>query len=161
MIPTNVCDGHEPPRSTSHGRESDLTSAGRTAPKCENDAFCNGLDVTEAAYSIHSSIRRLYEHHMVPAEVCDGHEPPRSTSYGQEIDLTTCRTPTMTHVCVTVWTLPTRRTVFNRRLGGCMSTVGCQPRYLMLMACPAWRCTGARSMKAPDRALTVWASRCE
>ena len=27
MMPPEVCDGHEPPRSTSHGREIDLTSA--------------------------------------------------------------------------------------------------------------------------------------
>jgi hypothetical protein len=98
---------------------------------------------------------------MVPVEVCDGHELPRSTSYGREIDLTTCRTPTVTHTCVTVLTLPTRGTVSTRRSGGCMSTVGYQPRYPILMTWPAWRCTGARSMKAPDRALTVWASRCE
>ena len=36
MMPTNVCDAHEPPRSTSYGREIDLTSAAQTPP---NDAF--------------------------------------------------------------------------------------------------------------------------
>jgi hypothetical protein len=30
---------------------------------------------------------------MVPDEVCDSHEPPRSTSYGREIDLTTAGRP--------------------------------------------------------------------
>ena len=29
MMPTNVCDAHEPPRSTYYGREIDRTTAGR------------------------------------------------------------------------------------------------------------------------------------
>jgi hypothetical protein len=33
----------------------------------------NGYDVTDAVYNTRSSIRRVPEHHMVPAEVCDGH----------------------------------------------------------------------------------------
>ena len=83
MVPDEVCDSHEPPRSTSYGREIDLTTAGR--PKLR---VCNGFDCTEVAYSLHSSIRRLHEHHLIPANVSDGHEPPRSTSHRREFDLT-------------------------------------------------------------------------
>jgi hypothetical protein len=60
------------------------------------------LDVTEAVYSLHSSIKRLHEHHMIPTNVCDAHEPPRSTYYGREIDRTTAggRRP---NFCLACW----------------------------------------------------------
>ena len=48
----------------------------------------NGLDVTDAVYNTRSSIRRVSEHHMVPAEVCDGQDPAGSTSWARDIDTT-------------------------------------------------------------------------
>ena len=36
MMPTNVCDAHEQPRSTYYGREIDRTTAGRPV---RDDAF--------------------------------------------------------------------------------------------------------------------------
>ena len=48
----------------------------------------NGFDVTDAVYNDRSSIRRVPEHHMVPAEVCDGQDPAGSMSCGREIDIT-------------------------------------------------------------------------
>jgi hypothetical protein len=48
----------------------------------------NGFDVTDAVYNARSSIRRVPEHHMVPAEVCDGQDPAGSTSCGRKIDIT-------------------------------------------------------------------------
>ena len=39
-------------------------------------------------HSIRSPIRRLPEHRMVPADVCDGQEQGRSTLDGREVDLT-------------------------------------------------------------------------
>ena len=82
---------------------------------------------------------------MVPAEVCDGHERPRSTSYGREIDLTTAgHTPY--DAFVTVWTLRKRLTVSTRRSGGCVSTTWYQSRYVMVMSCLARRHTGERSI---------------
>ena len=63
------------------------------APRAENGermhTFVTVFAAMEAVQSLCSWIRRLCEHHTVPAEVCDGHEPPRSTSHGREIDLTT------------------------------------------------------------------------
>ena len=47
-------------------------------PGTEN-APCNGFDVTDAVFNVRSSIRRVSEHHMVPAEVCDGQDSVRST----------------------------------------------------------------------------------
>ena len=37
MVPTNVCDAHEPPRSSYYGREIDQTTARR--PVSAMDAF--------------------------------------------------------------------------------------------------------------------------
>ena len=52
-----------------------------------NDAPRNGFDVTDAVFNVSSSIRRLFEHHMIPAEVCDGQDPVRSTLYGRDIEI--------------------------------------------------------------------------
>ena len=48
----------------------------------------NGFDITDAVFNVRSSIRRVSEHHMVPAEVCDGQDPVCSTSYGRDINIT-------------------------------------------------------------------------
>ena len=72
MIPADVCDGQEPACSTFNGRRTDVTFT-RCSPWPV--ALRNGFDVTEALYRVHSSIGRLPEHHMVPANVCDGQEP--------------------------------------------------------------------------------------
>ena len=48
----------------------------------------NGFYVTDAAYNTRSSIRRVSEHHIVPAEVCDGQGPARSTSCGCDVGVT-------------------------------------------------------------------------
>jgi hypothetical protein len=48
----------------------------------------NGLSCTMLIHSILSPIRRLHEHSMVPADVCDGQEQARSTLDGREADLT-------------------------------------------------------------------------
>ena len=39
----------------------------------------NGFYVTDVVYNTRSSIRRVSEHHMLPAEVCDGQDSVRST----------------------------------------------------------------------------------
>ena len=82
MLPAEVCDGNEPPRSTSHRREFDLTRV-LDAPMLRDG---NGLDVTDAAYTINSSIGRLYEHRGMSAEVSDAHDLARLALYGREID---------------------------------------------------------------------------
>jgi hypothetical protein len=50
----------------------------------------------------------------VPAEVCDGHESPRPTSYGHDINRTTAGRPLRDDAFVTVLTLRRRRTVSTR-----------------------------------------------
>ena len=84
MVPADVCDGQDQARSTSGGREVDLT----TRQYAYQRRSCNGLNATDVGYNIHSSTNRLPEHHMVPAEVCDGQDPVRSTSCGRDIDTT-------------------------------------------------------------------------
>ena len=90
MVPAEVCDGQEQARSTLDGREVDLTTR-RIAHA--RDGSRNGLTVTDVRYNIRSSTNGLTEHHMVPADVCDGQEQGRSTLYGREVDRTTrfCR----------------------------------------------------------------------
>jgi hypothetical protein len=85
MVPTDVCDGQEQARSTSGGREVDLTTR-RCA--CQRRSR-NGLTVTYVRYNIRSSTNGLPEHRMVPADVCDGQEQGRSTLDGREVDRTT------------------------------------------------------------------------
>ena len=85
MVPADVCDGQEQARSTSDGREVDLT----TRLYAHQRSLRNGLNVTDVGYNIRSSTNRLPEHRMVPAEVCDGQEQARSTLDGREVDLTT------------------------------------------------------------------------
>jgi hypothetical protein len=87
MVPADVCDGQEQARSTSGGREVDLT----TVDGVRHRRSRNGLTVTDVSYNIRSSTRRLPEHRMVPADVCDGQDQARSTSGGREVDLTTRR----------------------------------------------------------------------
>ena len=84
MVPADVCDGQEQGRSTSGGREVDLTTRRCVCQRRSR----NGLNVTDVGHNIHSSTNRLPEHRMVPAEVCDGQEQARSTSNGREGDLT-------------------------------------------------------------------------
>ena len=85
MIPADVCDSQEQARSTSDGRELDLT----TRQYAHQRSSRNGLNVTDVGYNIHSSANRLPEHRMVPAKVCDGQDQARSTLEGREVDLTT------------------------------------------------------------------------
>ena len=75
-------------------RHADAISIQRCAapPGPDTHALRNGFDVTDAVYNTRSSIRRVSEHHMVPAEVCDGQDPAKSTSWGRDID-TTLRRP--------------------------------------------------------------------
>ena len=84
MVPAEVYDDQEPVHSTLYGREIDITLPA-SHPR---NTLCNGFDVTDAACNVFSSIRRMYEHHMVPAGVYDGQEPAHSTLYGREIDIT-------------------------------------------------------------------------
>ena len=53
----------------------------------------NGFDVMDAVFNVRSSIRRVSEHHMIPAEVCDGQDPIHLTLYGRDIDITVTRYP--------------------------------------------------------------------
>ena len=85
MVPAEVFDGQDQARSTSGGREVDLTTR-RCA--CQRRSR-NGSTVTDVRYNIRSSTNGLPEHHMVPADVCDGQEQGRSTLYGREVDRTT------------------------------------------------------------------------
>ena len=75
VIPAEVCDGEDPVRSTLHGRHTDITLL---VPPPARRAMRNGFDVTDAVFNVRSSIRRLSEHHMIPAEVCDGQDPVSS-----------------------------------------------------------------------------------
>ena len=70
MVPAEVCDGQEQARSTSDGREVDLTTRQYVYQRRSR----NGLNATDVGYNIRSSTNRLPEHRMVPAEVCDGQE---------------------------------------------------------------------------------------
>ena len=66
-----------------------LTGYRYKAPALGPDILCvTVFDVTDAVYNTRSSIRWLTEHHMVPAEVCDGQDPARSTLCGRDIDTT-------------------------------------------------------------------------
>jgi hypothetical protein len=60
-------------------RNTDAGSISRSAHPRTRRAPCNGFHCTEAVCNAHWSIRRLSEHRMVPAEVCDGQDPTRST----------------------------------------------------------------------------------
>ena len=91
MIPAEVCDGQDPVRSTLYGRDIEINNA-PGGPEYGN-APCNGFDVTDAVFNVRSSIRRVSEHHMIPAEVCDGQDPIHSTLYGRDIDITVTRHP--------------------------------------------------------------------
>ena len=62
----------------------------------------NGLYVTDAVYDTRSSIKRVPEHLMVPAEVCDGQDPARSTSCGRDVDATLLPPRGQTRLRVTV-----------------------------------------------------------
>ena len=62
----------------------------------------NGLSCTMLIHSIRSQIRRLPEHRMVPADVCDGQEQGRSTLDGREVDLTGLVDARARDACVTV-----------------------------------------------------------
>ena len=87
MICAEVCDAQEPSGSTFCGREIDLS----TSPTAHaRDRLCNGVSVTDLGYNIYSSTRRLYEHRMVPVEVCDDQEQAPSTLDRREVDLTAC-----------------------------------------------------------------------
>ena len=60
-------------------RNTDAGSISRSAHPRTRRAPCNGFHCTEAVCNAHRSIMRLSEHRMVPAEVCDGQDPTRST----------------------------------------------------------------------------------
>ena len=100
---------------------ADATLARAAAPGTSNDAPRNGFDVTDAVFNVRSSIRRLFEHHMIPAEVCDGQDPVRSTLYGRDIEINNAPGGPET-LRVTVLTLLTRYSMSVRRSGGCLST---------------------------------------
>jgi hypothetical protein len=57
---------------------TDAGSISRTAHPPTRRAQRNGFDCPETVHYAHGSIRRLPEHRMVPAEVCDGQDPTRS-----------------------------------------------------------------------------------
>ena len=69
-------------------RHADVMSIRRSCRPGVRHAPRNGLYVTDAAYNTRLSIRRVPEHHMVLAEVCDGQDPARSTSCGRDVDTT-------------------------------------------------------------------------
>ena len=99
MVPADVCDGQQQARSTSDSREIDLT--GLVDGVCHRHS-CNGLTVTDVRYNFRSSTRRLPEHRMVPADVCDGQEQGRSTLDRREVDLTGLVDARARDACVTV-----------------------------------------------------------
>jgi hypothetical protein len=75
-------------------------SSARSAPPAAPPR--NGLNVTDAVYNTRSSIRRVPEHPMVPAKVCDGQDPARSTSCRRDIDTTLLPPRGQTRLRVTV-----------------------------------------------------------
>ena len=68
MVPENVCDASDLVRSTPYGRGTDRTSCKSPTPP---RTVCNCFTVTQAMYIVVLSIGRLYEHYMVPENVCD------------------------------------------------------------------------------------------
>ena len=58
---------------------------------------------------------------MVPAEVCDGQDPVRSTYYGRDTDITLPAPLGPDVLRVTGFTLRTRHAMLFRRSGGCLS----------------------------------------
>ena len=57
---------------------SDVPPSGGSGRSARSAYNANGLDVADAVYNARSSIRRVSEHHKVPAEVCDGQHRTRS-----------------------------------------------------------------------------------
>ena len=69
-------------------RHADVMSMKRSCRPGVRHAPRNGLYVTDAVHNTRSSIKRVPEHPMIPAEVCDGQDPARSTSCGRDVDET-------------------------------------------------------------------------
>ena len=109
---------------------------------------------TDTTYDTRSSIRRLPEHHMVPAEECDGQDPTESTSCGRDIDTTLPPPPGSDTLRVTILTLLTRYTIPVRQSGGCLRTTWYQPRCAMVKSRLGRRHADAisiqRSRRPPD-----------
>jgi len=120
-------------------RHADVISIATLLPRGSDTPPRNGLYVTDAVYNTRSSIRRVPEHPMVPAEACDGQDPARSTSCGRDIDTTLLPPRGQTHLRVTVCTLLTRYTTPVRRSGGYLSTPWYHPRCVMVRTRPARR----------------------
>ena len=62
-----------------NARRSSEPCSERTVCTPREGAPSNGFYVTDAVCNTRSSIGRVSEHHMIPAEVCDGQDPVRST----------------------------------------------------------------------------------
>ena len=84
---------------------------------------------------------------MIPAEVCDGQDPARSTLYGRDIDLRLPAPPGPDALHVTVFTLLTWYTIPVRQSGGCLSTTYYQTKYEMVKTRPVQRYTDVISIK--------------
>ena len=128
------------------------SGAGARGARKRNDAPRNGFDVTDAVFNVSSSIRRLFEHHMIPAEVCDGQDPVRSTLYGRDIEINNApgtRGPETLRV--TVLTLLTQYSMSVRRSGGYLSTTWYQPRCVMVRTRPDRRHGHAISIQRSRR----------
>jgi hypothetical protein len=67
-------------------RHAGAISIQRSATPGARHAPRNGFYVPDVVYNTRSSIRRVSEHRMVPANVFDGQDPARSTLYGRDID---------------------------------------------------------------------------
>ena len=61
-----------------HTAAVDKRVAARAREPTSDGGLSNGFDVTDATYSNQWSIGWLREDHVVPPDVCDGHEPARS-----------------------------------------------------------------------------------
>ena len=71
MVSTDVCDASDlltSGRRHTYGHGTDKTSR---KPPTPPRTVCNGFTVTQAMHIVVPSIGRLYEHHMVPENVCD------------------------------------------------------------------------------------------
>jgi hypothetical protein len=88
VVSGQLQDGQTSPARSPLRVQTPRRDAAKSSRTPQTRARRNGLSCTMLIHSILSPIRRLHEHSMVPADVCDGQEQARSTLDGREADLT-------------------------------------------------------------------------
>jgi hypothetical protein len=102
VVSGQLQDGQTPPARSPLRVQTPRRDAAKSSRTPQTRARRNGLSCTMLIHSIRSPIRRLPEHRMVPADVCDGQEQGRSTLDGREVDPTGLVDARARDACVTV-----------------------------------------------------------